>query len=176
MLTAGTFEIDGINFSIMPMPIMEARKWDFKIARLLVPLLGALDGFKESDEAPKSEEGEQPAADEDKSVADSIGMAKVAEAVQKALSTLSDAEVDAMITGMTSRVTALVPGAAPRLLSERGAMDEVFAGMGPIGIYKLLFEVARYNKFSPFALGGAGSPVAGLLQRRTGFDLSRLAP
>ena len=176
MLNAEMVTVEGKNFQLLPMKLMEARKWDFKIVRIIAPMLGALEGLSKSGESTeKSAEDTDEAAP---SQAESLGFAQVATCIQKALSTLSDDEMDALIRGMFTNVTYLPEGGSPVLLNQTGALDAAFAGVGPYAIYRLIFEVARFNKFTPFVLAGGGSPlggIQGLLNPATrGMKLDRL--
>lgn len=183
MLEAVTIEVEGKSFQLNPMPVLEARKWDFKIMQLIAPLLRALDGQGEKkaagDEEVLASIGKGDAPQEELG---NISFGNVAGAIQEALQSLTDEQVDALLRGLFKRVTWL-PGDGvnpPTLLDSEKNINAAFDELGPSALYRLVFEVAKYNKFTPFALAGAGGPIPGILGSlrpgsRKGLDLGRLA-
>ena len=184
-------DVEGVNFQILPMPLIEARKWDAKILLVLAPLLGALDAFGE-----KPAEGTEPAAEvgaddvgpvepaEAEKPADDVDIkdfSKISTSLQAALSALPDEVMNTMIRGMLSKVTCISCENGPLVLNCDKNIDIAFEGCGPVALYKLVFEVARFNKFTPFALAGAGDATGGILASlvpggiRKGLSLARLA-
>ena len=183
-------DVEGVNFQILPMPLMEARKWDAKILMVLAPLLGALDAFGE-----KPTEGAEPAvevgADDvgpvepagSKDTSDDVNIkdfSKISMSLQAALSALPDEAMNTMIRGMFSKVTCISCENGPLVLNCDKNIDIAFEGCGPVALYKLVFEVARFNKFTPFVLAGAGDATGGILASlvpggiRKGLSLARL--
>lgn len=194
--------VDGISFQLLPMPLMEARKWDAKVLMVLAPLLGALDAFgpSKAKKTSKTEEaeGDEPAidaelapdaepvdeADESEKPAEDdtpVDFAKLTACFQKALSALPDETMNALVRGMFARVTCLPLEGSPFVINTDKNVDAAFEGCGPISMYKLMFEVARFNKFTPFAVAGAGTETGGILASlvpagaRKGLNLARLA-
>ena len=184
--------VEGVNFQILPMPLMESRKWDAKILMVLTPLLGALDAFEEK---PKVEEGAEPTAEigtegdlpaeapEVEKPADDVEIkdfSKISQSLQAALSALPDEVMNTMIRGMFSKVTCIDCENGPLVLNCDKNIDIAFEGCGPTALYKLVFEVARFNKFTPFALAGTGDATGGILASlvpggiRKGLSLARL--
>jgi hypothetical protein len=91
--------------------------------------------------------------------------AAIASAIGTALQTLSDAEQMQYIRCMLKNVTFLgAEGTEQRdqLLDSEIAINRVLTGSSPLTIYLLIFHVARYNKFTPFALAAAGAKHAAL--------------
>lgn len=189
--------VDGLEFQLLKMPLLEARTCDAKIARILVPLLGALDAFGNSkgDDAPvesdpgksalaalpegvTAEPPEAPAAED--STDDIKDFSLVAQSIQRALSSLPDSVMDALMKSMLSRVTCLNCEDGPLVLNNSHNIDKAFDGLGPVSLYKLIYEVARFNKFTPFVLAGAGDATGGILASlvpggiRKGLSLARL--
>ena len=187
--------IDGVSFQLMPMPLLEARKWDAKILMILAPLLGALDALgsapaKEADDLPMEalaaelvpEEGAEPQTAEQEQAAETpADFAKIAVCFQKALSALSDEVMSAMVRGMFARVSCIPVEGAPFPLNTDRAVDQALGDCGPLSIYKLMFEVAKFNKFTPFALAAVGGETGNILASlvpaaaRKGLQLGRLA-
>ena len=183
-------DVEGVNFQILPMPLIEARKWDGKIAMILVPLLGALDAFDEKPAkvAEPAEEIEandgapvEPASSKDPSDdVDIKDFSKISMSLQAALSALPDEVMNTMIRGMLSKVTCISCENGPLVLNCDKNIDIAFEGCGPVALYKLVFEVARFNKFTPFVLAGAGGATGGILASlvpggiRKGLSLARL--
>ena len=176
MLMPETVNVEGRNFQLLPMPLLEAMKWDRKVGVILAPLLGALDALESTKSKPSvapttdssTEEvdlfaDDAPVASEEDAGPQITGFVKVAECLQRALTTLPDSEVSALTRGMLARVTYIPDAGQPILLNNDRGIDTAFEGLGPISIYKLMYEVARFNKFSPFALAGNGSSTAGIL-------------
>jgi hypothetical protein len=170
--------IGGMEFQLLPMPIMEAWKWDRKIMQILAPLIKSLSGMKEADVSaePDSEDEE---VTEEKSP--DVDFSSVAGAITDALTALSDAELESLVKGMTKYANRIDCNPPIQLGSNTG-VEKAFADHGPIEVYKLLFEIARYNKFSPFALAGGGNQIGGILGsflppavKRAGMSLDRLA-
>lgn len=193
-------EIDGREFTILGMPLMEAQKCDIKILGLLAPLAGAIDGLDlggSGDDASEatgisasSTSAEEDDADSESALTSEEIMARDAEsrssdvaglgvknfaivgaAIQRALSSLSDPDRNALIRSMLKRVTCIPPGASAVLLDSDAHIDAAFSGLGPTSLYKLLFHVARVNKFTPFAAaadGSVGGPVGEVLRKVTG--------
>lgn len=188
-----TVEIDGREFTILGMPLMEAQKWDIKVLGLLAPLAGAIDGLDLG--GASGETRASTSAEEDDAVAESAltaeeAAAKEAEeksedvaglgvknfavigaAIQRSLTSLPDPDRNALIRGMLKRVTCAPPGMSAVLLDTDQNIDKAFTGLGPTSLYKLLFHVARVNKFTPFAAaadGSVGGPVGEVLRKVTG--------
>lgn len=174
MLEIQEIEVDGLKFQLHPMSPLEARKWDVRVVRLVAPLLGALDGAKLTEKTAEEDEEKSESEDLD------ISFSNVGKAIQEAFNLLSDSDMEAFLKGMFAKVI-FIPDDAPSIpLTTTQAIDKALAGgNGPMTVYKLLYEVAKYNKFTPFALlggGGATEGIAGspLLTKMKGLALGRL--
>jgi hypothetical protein len=178
MLEPKSVEIDGLEFQINKMPLMESRVLDLKVLRLLAPLVGALDAIKsassdgkpalslepsEAEFDPESIGQSEPSSDPE--AEDNVEWSKVGACFQKALTALPDAEFTGLCRAMLARVVCIPPGEAPILLTSDKAIDAAFAfADSPIAaLYKALFEVARFNKFTPFALFAGGHSIGAIL-------------
>ncbi len=132
MLETKDIEIEGHRFQLRPLPVLKAARLDKKVITVLAPILGTV-----------------------KSLDDEINIEKAVKSVMDALSSLSDAEYEAFIIDLCSTVVYTAPGQQP---IELGSSDinKIFVGELKT-LYKLMFEVMRYNKFSPFGLVEGGN-------------------
>lgn len=163
-------KIGEMEFQLLPMPIMEAWKWDRKILQIITPLVKALSGM--STTAPV--EGVEESAE--------LDFDKVSEALSDALTSLTDEQFESLVKGLT-RYATRIDCQIPIPLGSNSGVEKAFADATPIDLYKLLFEIARYNKFSPFALAGGGNRIGEILgsfapsaAKKMGMSLDRLAP
>jgi hypothetical protein len=116
MLDIQNITIDGMEFQLVPLPILKAARLDKKVISILTPVLGTV-----------------------KSLDDEIDLGKVI-----------DEEYEKFIIDLCSTVTCHKPGQPPvQLMGEN--INELFKGALKT-LYKLMYEVMKYNKFSPFAL------------------------
>lgn len=169
MLEVTKITVGEMEFQITPMPLMEQAKYNLKVMRLVAPLISALDGLQKDEDAPAKS----------KDAPTEVQFDKVAGAIGTALEVFSDEEAEAFYVGMLKRVQR-VDGQVIEL-SSIGGINRAFEGTGPTDLYRLLFEVAKFNKFTPFVLAGAGSPIGGILgsfvppaAKKTGLSLARL--
>lgn len=202
MLDPETVEIEGMTFQMLPMPYLTARKLDLQIVKLLTPLLGALDGLVGGDEKPEAlgdsddslgegADGDEPdgelaeqessdAADDNSWMSSSIKFDKVAAAIGRALGALSDAQQEKLFVDMMFHVQRIdcTPGIP---LTSSVNINRALSGSSLTVQYKLMYHVARYNKFTPFAGLGAGGKTGGILgslvpsKFKKGLKLDRLA-
>ena len=133
MIEVKNVELDGLEFQLSPLPIRSALRLDKKLVEILAPILAKLvDGGQD---LLKME------------------IQSVAVAIQAGLASIDDNEFVTFVLDCLS-TTSCITGKVTLLNSEK-ALGEVFSG-NLMGIYKLVFEVCRFNKFTPFALGGLG--------------------
>ena len=88
---------------------------------------------------------------------DALGMvdlSRVSMGVQDALASLPDHEFDALLVGMCSSVSTHIEGKGNCTLITGDLIDAALESTSQM--YKLMYEVARFNKFLPFGLVGAG--------------------
>lgn len=198
MLEAETVMIGEMEFQLLPMPCLTARKWDFKILQLLAPLVGALDGLHEDkDAAPEPEPEPEPAEDAEavegsedvvgaqerngSGLSGTVEFSKIASALIAAMETLSDVQQEQLIAGMFFHVQRI--DCRPSIaLTTPANINKAFSRQSPSTMYELLYHVARFNKFTPFAVLGTGGRIKGILgslvpsKIQKGLDLGRLAP
>ena len=135
MIEPKIIEIDGLEFNLQPLPPLKSIKLDKKILSLLVPALGGLKNLSLNQE---------------------IDMETVAKGISESLQKLDDKEFEKLIVDLFSGSLFLnknvEQGEAPTEEINLGNINRIFAGSHTT-IYKLMFEVMKFNKFSPFVLG-----------------------
>lgn len=137
MIEAKLIKINGMEFQLRPIPILSALKLDKKVVSLLLPLLGGV---------------------EDLSLDAKIDIGKGMNAIAEVLGKMPDVEFEKFVIDMLSSTVAILPGQAPQEISA-GNFNTIFAG-SLMTVYKLLWEVMKFNKFSPFGLAGGGIEIA----------------
>jgi len=133
MLEPKKIKIEDKEFQLQPLKVMVALRLDKKVITLLLPLLSNVKDL-----------------DSEINLGSALG--KFAESLQN----LPDDEYESFMKDLFSTVTYLPKKGIPVELSE--AMDSAFQG-NITAMYKLAWEVMKYNKFSPFELmaGGLGN-------------------
>jgi hypothetical protein len=177
MLEPIEIEVEGEKFQLTPMNPFKARKADAKIMKVLAPLVGGLIAAA-GDTKPDAKEGAEPNFD--------VSGEVLAGALVQALGELE--ETDSLFTELFATVLWLpsdteAAKVAHLQLDSLRNIEKAFSfiGAGPQVFYKLAFEVARYNKFTPFVIathvGGEGTKGTSGLQKllgKKGLDLGRL--
>lgn len=140
--------IDGMRFQVHSMPALRAARLDKILMEAFTPLLGAIEDFDLSSD---------------------IDTARLATAIQTVLTSMDEAAFESFITQMLSRVVYVPDGSQPVEL-DRNQIDVVFR-QKLVTMYKLVYEVAKYEGFTPFVLlsdkaGGALRAIAGLSDRK----------
>lgn len=130
--------IDGKTFQLARIPALQALRLERQLIRVLAPLLSGLSGIDFSN----------PEA--------TVDLSALGGGVVRALEALPEHEFLALVGTLLSRVTAVTATNGAVLLDSDDAINSVFTD-GLLTLYKLLLEVARFNKFSPFALLGSGN-------------------
>lgn len=146
-------QVQGRTFQLFKMNALDARRADLKVLRLLAPLLGALDSVEKTESKPvegESTEGLEPVAE--------IKFEKVIPYLDRALTALPEDEFDALVKSMLKTVSC-----GSDFLSTDLAIDKALGDLGPLAMYELIFEIARFNKFLPFALLASGGLTSGVL-------------
>jgi hypothetical protein len=137
MIETKLIAIDGIEFQLRSIPILSALKLDKKVVSLLLPLLGGV---------------------EDISLDAKIDIGKGVNAIAEVLGKMPDVEFEKFVIDMLSSTVAMVPGEGAQDISA-GNFNTIFAGR-LMTVYKLLWEVMKFNKFSPFVLAEGGLGIA----------------
>jgi hypothetical protein len=186
MLEVKEIEIRGARFQLTPMDPFKAKKCDTKVMKILAPILAGFMGgsVKKGPSKPAATEDaatEDAVLDEDDLQVDGAVLGK---AFVSALGELEDS--DQLFKDLFGGVVWLpddtqVAGTSQLLLDSQNAISKAFKfiGAGPSLFYELAFEVARFNKFTPFVLleGGAetsGTSGFGVLAKMKGLGLGRL--
>lgn len=143
MREAKNIEIKEMKFQLNPMPALKALRLDKKILSLLTPLMGGIKSL-----------------DVDKA----LDLKVMADSISEAVQNLGDAEWEKLVLDFLSEVTYTGKGGtmASDLLDNTSTINNVFSEDFTF-IYKLIFEVMKYNKFSPFKLVGGGFGIEKIL-------------
>jgi hypothetical protein len=184
MLEPIQIELEGETFQLTPMDPFKAQKADAKIMKVLAPLVGGLLAAAggQKDVSAAEEGSEEP----DFNVSGEV----LSSALSQALGELDN--TDALFSELFATVVwlpsdTLAAGAngkhlAQLSLDSKANISKAFAfiGAGPQFFYRLAFEVAKYNKFTPFVLLGGGEATPGMsglkgLLGTKGLALGRLA-
>ncbi|MGD8707098.1 MAG: hypothetical protein PVI88_00255 [Nitrosopumilaceae archaeon] len=139
--------IDGIKFQLYPLNVMTALKLDKKVVSLLLPVLSGVDDFDLDAE---------------------IDLGKAMSAFSTSLANMKDEDFISFVKEMLSTIVVEVPGQAPTQIQSESEINTVFKG-SIVTIYKLLWEVMKFNNFSPFVVadGGTGM-IQTIISRKAG--------
>lgn len=137
--------IDGIQFIMHPLSALTALRLDKQLLQLLLPIVSGLKGAIGKDGKPIT-------LDTD---VDLSSIFPIFEVVADSLGKMSESQFESFIVSLFNTVQAIAPGQPAIELRESGALDKVFEK--PLTIYKLAFEVMKFNSFTPFEVAGAGS-------------------
>lgn len=130
MISSKKIELEGMTFNVQPLPAMTAVKLDKKVLTVVLPAISGLKNLSLDSE---------------------LDLGALSMAVSEALGRLPDSEFENLVIDLLSCVIYLPKGDSPVELTSIQQINSVFCGKIVL-IYKLLFEVMRFNKFSPFAL------------------------
>lgn len=134
MLEPKKIEIDEMKFQLIPLKALEAVTLDKKVLELLLPALGGI---------------------QDLSLDANIDMEVLSRGVTEALSNFDDEKTLGLILNLLKNVTYIESGKPPRGLNDQEVINDVFRGKH-FTIFKLMFEVMKFNKFTPFVLVAGG--------------------
>lgn len=143
--------IDGMNFRIDHFPARVSMKLEKRTTAFVAPLTGILKGVNFS-----------------KGLDSEIDLSLIGEAIKSVLDNLTESEFEDYIMDMIENTFYLEKTErgkeVPKYLNNQGIFDEVFAGKN-LSVYKLLFEIMKWNGFSFLALVGGGGNIAGMLKK-----------
>lgn len=123
-----------------------ALRLDRQVLRILAPALSGLDGVKEL---------------KGKSLLDAeINFGMIGRGISDSLSLLGEEEFDSFVNKMLSQT--FTRGAGDQAIPVLSQFDALF-NRNFIDLYRLLFEVMRFNRFTPFALVGGGGGIGAML-------------
>lgn len=157
--------IAGQGFSLYPIPPRRAGELERKLLKVILPaMVGGLGNllrgadFSGLDGKNDTETGKALIS---RLLGSSVDLAVVTNSVMDSLGALSDIEFNALLVGMFERVQWIrVNGdgsQTPTFLTSGELIDSAFEDT--LSMYKLMYEVARYNKFLPFGMAGTGTPT-----------------
>lgn len=136
-------EISGYTFTLHPLNPFKAAVLDKKLITLLVPIIA---GFKDLDENNLEESLDQM-----------LDFKAISEGISTALGNMKDADFEYFIKELLkSAIVQTRTNGAHVCTDPKG--EEVFEG-NVFLIYEVIFEIMRFNKFSPFALAGRGEGI-----------------
>lgn len=127
MLEPKDLELDGRQFKLNPLKGFKAMRLDKKVVSLLLPVL---KGVKDLDSE--------------------INIGEALGGFSQALDDMKDSEYEKFVVDLLSCVQ-YFPEGKPPIELDRTTIDNEFMGNSLL-LYKLMFEVMKYNQFSPFAL------------------------
>ncbi len=130
-------EIDGMKFYFHPLPAFTAAKMDARVLALLAPILGGL---------------------KDLNLNASIDTETMARGASEALIKLSEGDLEEFAMKLLSATTYFKEGTPTPIEITTELINMEFKGKLQT-LYKLLFAVMKYNKFSPFVLGTGGKGI-----------------
>lgn len=155
MLETTQIELEGETFQLTPMNLFAARKADAKIMKILAPLIGGLLAAQGGKDLPVGSTEEPQISGEALSLALSQALGEIEETDNLFV------ELFSTVTWLPSDTEA-VKVATLQLDSKKNIEKAfTFIGAGPQTFYRLAFEVARFNKFTPFVLIGGGEATPG---------------
>ena len=150
MTSPKKIKINNKEFTITPMGLFQALRMDKKITQILAPVIGGLGGLKDMLAESKAD---------GKSILDTqIDFDKLAVMFEKAIGSLSESDLLILVSEMSEKLIWLPKGGTPVQLGDEESLSECFKG-DILGVYKMIFEVAKFNNFLPFALVGIGTQI-----------------
>ena len=132
MLETKDIEIGDMKFQLNPLKGFKAVKLDKKVISLCLP---ALKGVKDMDEQ-------------------SIDIGMIISGITDALDGMTEGDFEKFVLDLLSTTILQITGKPPMVI-DSNTIDSEFQGES-ITLYKLLFEVMKYNKFTPFVLASGG--------------------
>lgn len=129
MLESKEIELDGMKFQLNPLKGFKALRLDKKVVSLCMPLI---EGVQSMDE--------------------DIDLSKALTGLTSAIDNMKDADYEKFVTELLS-TTIYIPTGAPPVEITPAVIDDHFQGASTV-VYKLMFEVMKYNQFTPFVLAG----------------------
>ena len=149
-----TKEIDGIEFYITQTPGLKVQRIERKTNILLLPIISNLIPKDIKDSKNK------------KSIMDmllDIDLSGAILSLKDALSGMDDKEYESYVFSMVEYTKAKKEKEQPVELKNPDNYDKLFTGVSPLTLYKLLFEIMRFNRFSFFELvGGLGMDLTNI--------------
>lgn len=142
-------KVDDIECQLHPIPMRTKMALDGKVLRFISPAAKAL--FSQAHDRTIDQEM----------------MGLIIQGISESFAALNAVEFDSMMSELLSSVIATIPGKAPVQLSGKD-FDTALHGYSSMTVYKIIFEVMRYNKFLPFELGGLVQSIGSLTPQTAG--------
>lgn len=139
MIAITQVEVDGMKFQLIPLPLLKVLKLDKQLLTLLLP---ALSGFKNLDAE--------------------VDLEAITKGISEALTRMPNEDFESFVTDLLSCATYLPSNSPPVQMTSTDQVNTIFSGK-ILSVYKLLFQVMKHNKFSPFALMEGGGDLKGLI-------------
>ena len=151
--------INGKDYTLFRIPSLKGMHLEIKFLKMAIPALVAVNGIQGVfGKLPKKEDGSLDFSNIGKidigAILGSIDMATVSEALGAMLSALPEHELDSLVAGVMRSVMTFVPGKGSCTLVSPDLIDLAFDDT--LDMYRVMFEVARFNKWRPFALLSSG--------------------
>jgi hypothetical protein len=133
MIEPKRIRVDGLCFDMQPLPALKAIGLDKKILTLAIPILGGLKNI---------------------SLDSDIDFEAISRGLYEAFNKLDTAEFEILVSDILCKTAYMPEHGAPEELTKT-TIDRIFQGSLQT-LYKLIFEVMRFNKFTPFVLAEGG--------------------
>ena len=134
MIEPKTIKIDELSFYLQPLRPLKAIRLDKQILTLLLPALGGL---------------------KDLSLDSNVDLGVLSKGVSDALQAMDGDDFEKFIIELFTSAQFMENGQPPQDLTD-GVVNRIFSGK-LFSIYKLVFEIMKFNKFTPFELVGDGN-------------------
>jgi len=130
--------IEEYEFILNPMKTLKAMRMDKKVITLLVPVMGSLEGNQNQEQQ--------------------IDFNVLSEGIGTALESLDDNQFEKFIIEILAEVQYKQTGQPVQSMTAT-VIDTKFRG-DLLVIYKLIFEVVKFNRFLPFVIAGGGKGIS----------------
>lgn len=136
-----TIEIDGVSFVLYPIPVLKVMKLDKQLITMLLPSIPDMSDIDQE-----------------------IDFGSILKNFSESLSNLSEKDYLSFVMDLLSKTQAQAPGSPAVEFTSEETLN-LFQGRLST-LYKLLFEIMKYNKFTPFELasGGLGMSLTNFFQ------------
>lgn len=137
MIEPKTIIIDKIKFYLQPLRPLKAIRLDKQVLALCIPAFGGV---------------------EDLSLDSEIDLSKLTQGISTALQKMEDDVFEKFIKDLFSGACVIEKESPPEELTEE-VINRIFRGGKMLTMYKLAFEIMKFNKFTPFELVEGGSVI-----------------
>lgn len=136
MLEPKQIEIDGYKFTINPLRGFKVIRLDKQVVGLVLPIFKGIKEIKDLDSELN------------------LDVDKIVTGLQDALASMDGDTFEKFLLELFSTTQITEPGKPPYEVDSTTVGN---LGVPPLTLYKAMFEIMRYNKFTPFALGLGGN-------------------